>query len=95
MAYTESDTRAKLDPQIKSSDWLESHTKKIYNNKVRKFLGFILELYERDGVKVMGSDKLSSLIKLSGFDRTELKEAFEGAANIREGYFGLQREIYR
>ena len=24
-----------------------------------------------------------------------LKEAFEGAANIREGYFGLQREIYR
>jgi len=43
----------------------------------------------------MGSDKLSSLIKLSGLDREELKEAFESAANIREGYFGLQREIYR
>ena len=26
---------------------------------------------------------------------TGLKEAFEGAVNIREGYFGLQREIYR
>jgi len=54
-----------------------------------------LEWYEKDGVKEMGSDKLSSLIKLSGFDRKELKEAFESAANIREGYFGLQREIYR
>ncbi len=25
----------------------------------------------------------------------ELKEAFDGAVNIREGYLGLQREIYR
>lgn len=24
-----------------------------------------------------------------------LKETFEGAANIREGYFGLQKKIYR
>ena len=68
---------------------------KYYNDKAIEFLNFILERYEKDGVKEMGSDKLSSLIKLSGLDRNELKEAFEGAANIREGYFGLQREIYR
>jgi hypothetical protein len=59
---------------------------------LKAFLNFILERYEKDGVKEMGSDKLSSLIKLSGLDRNELKEAFEGAANIREGYFGLQRQ---
>jgi hypothetical protein len=62
---------------------------------LKAFLNFILERYEKDGVKEMGSDKLFSLIMLSGLDRNELKEAFEGAANIREGYFGLQREIYR
>jgi hypothetical protein len=54
---------------------------------------FILESYEKDEVKEMGSDKLSSLIKLSGIERNELKEAFEGAGNIREGYFGLQRDL--
>ena len=71
------------------------YIEKYHNGKVKEFLNFILERYEKDGVKEMGSDKLSSLIKLSGFDKKELKEAFEGAANIREGYFGLQREIYR
>ena len=71
------------------------YIEKYHNHKVREFLSFILERYEKDGVKEMGSDKLSSLIKLSGLDRNELKEAFESAANIREGYFGLQREIYR
>jgi type I restriction enzyme R subunit len=71
------------------------YIERYHNDKVKAFLNFILERYEKDGVKEMGSDKLSSLIKLSGIDRNELKEAFEGAANIREGYFGLQREIYR
>jgi hypothetical protein len=70
MAYAEADTRAKLiDPQIKSSNWLESN--------------IVREYYFTDGRK------------LNGMDRTELKEAFEGAAHIREKYFGLQREIYR
>ncbi len=71
------------------------YIEKYQNGKVKEFLNFILGRYEKDGVKEMGSDKLSTLIKLSGIDRNKLKEAFEGAANIREGYFGLQREIYR
>jgi hypothetical protein len=63
---------------------------------VREFLTFILQRYERDGVKEMGSDKLSALIKLSGIDRSILKEAFAlDGVNTREGYFGLQREIYK
>jgi type I restriction enzyme R subunit len=45
---------------------------------VREFLNFILERYEKDGLKEMDRDKLSSLIKLSGIERNELKEAFEG-----------------
>ncbi|WP_041672703.1 hypothetical protein [Sulfurovum sp. NBC37-1] len=64
MAYTEADTRAKLiDPQIKSSNWLESN--------------IVREYYFTDGRKLIR------------FGRRKLKEAFEGAANIREGYFGL------
>ncbi|RKZ25032.1 DEAD/DEAH box helicase, partial [bacterium] len=75
--------------------YYRKYIEKYHNDKVKEFLTFILNRYEKDGVKEMGSDKLSTLIKLSGIDRNELKEAFEGAVNIREGYFGLQREIYR
>lgn len=71
------------------------YIEKYQSDKAREFLEFILERYKKDGVKEMGSDKLSTLIKLSGIDRNELKEAFDGAVNIRNGYFGLQREIYR
>ena len=72
------------------------YIEKYHNDKVKEFLNFILQRYERDGVKEMGSDKLSTLIKLSGVDRGVLKEAFAlDGVNTREGYFGLQREIYR
>ncbi len=72
------------------------YIEKYHNDKVKEFLTFILQRYERDGVKEMGSDKLSALIKLSGIDRGVLKEAFAlDGVNTREGYFGLQREIYK
>jgi len=72
------------------------YIEKYHNDKVKEFLNFILQRYERDGVKEMGSDKLSTLIKLSGIDRAVLKEAFAlDGVNTREGYFGLQREIYK
>ncbi len=72
------------------------YIEKYHSDKVREFLDFILERYKKDGVKEMGSDKLSSLIKLSGMELRELKEAFAmDEVNVRDGYFGLQREIYR
>lgn len=72
------------------------YIEKYHNDKVKAFLEFILERYEKDGVKEMGSDKLSSLIKLSGIDRGVLKDAFvSDGTSAREGYFGLQREIYK
>jgi len=73
----------------------EKKKEKVTIEKVREFLNFILGHYKRDSVKEMGSDTLSSLIKLSGLYREEFKEAFEGAANICKGYFGLQGKIYR
>ena len=42
--------------------------------------------------KEIRSDKLSSLIKLSGIDQDELKRVFKGAVKTREGHLGLQRE---
>lgn len=72
------------------------YIEKYHSHKVREFLDFILERYKKDGVKEMGSDKLSSLIKLSGMELRELKEAFEvDGTSVRGGYFRLQREIYR
>ncbi len=72
------------------------YIEKYHSDKVREFLDFILERYKKDGVKEIGSDKLSSLIKLSGMDMRELKTAFAmDGVNVREGYFGLQKEIYR
>ena len=90
MAYTEADTRAKLiDPQIKVSDWLES-------NIVREYYFTDGRRHDKDVIKEMGSDKLSRLIKLSGINMRELKEAFSlDSVDTREGYFGLQREIYK
>lgn len=72
------------------------YIEKYHTDKVRTFLEFILERYKKDGVKEIGSDKLSTLIKLSGIDRNDLKEAFTvDGTSVREGYFGLQREIYK
>ena len=72
----------------------QKYIEKYHSDKVREFLDFILERYKKDGVKETGSDKLSSLIKLSGMDMRELKEAFEmDGVNVMDGYFVLQREI--
>lgn len=89
-----------LDIKTRSERALAVHHRhyieKYHTDKVREFLEFILERYKKDGVKEMGSDKLSTLIKLSGMELRELKEAFTvDGTSVREGYFGLQREIYR
>ncbi len=76
---------------VENSEFVE----KYHHEKAREFIEFILKRYKKDGVKELDEDKLSSLIKLSGIDKIELKKAFGSAGEIREGYFGLQREIYR
>ena len=55
--------------------------------------GFI-QRDKKDGVKELDEKNLSVLVKLSGNDLKDLKSSF-GNYNIRDEYFGLQREIYR
>lgn len=76
---------------VEHRDFIERH----HSTKARDFLEFILRRYERDGVSELAEEKLSSLIQLSSIDKEELKEAFGGLREIKEGYLELQREIYR
>jgi type I restriction enzyme R subunit len=84
-------TRSERVLAVENSEFVESY----HDEKARDFIEFILERYNKDGVKELDEDKLSSLIKLSGIDREVLKEAFGSVGEIKEGCFGLQREIYR
>ena len=83
-------TRSERVIAVESSTFVE----KYHNEKAKEFIEFILERYKKDGVKEFDEDKLSDLVKLSGFDRSELRQSF-GNYNIRDEYFGLQREIYK
>ncbi len=67
---------------------------KYHSDKAKEFIEFILDRYRKDGVKELDEKNLSVLVKLSGNDVKDLKQSF-GGYNIRDEYFGLQREIYR
>ncbi len=83
-------TRSERAVAVENSSFIE----KYHNDKAKEFIEFILERYRKDGVKELDEDKLSDLVKLSGIERTELKNSF-GNYNMRDEYFELQREIYR
>jgi len=107
LAYTETDTRAKLiDPQIKSSHWLESHiVREYYFTNGHKLIGgkrgkqyyvdYLLAFQNTNlaiiKAKVENRDHLDGLQQSINYAQ-KLKIAL---SNIREGYFRLQREIYR
>ena len=84
-------TRSERVLNVEHRDFIERH----HSTKARDFLEFILRRYERDGVAELDEEKLSSLIQLSTIDKEELKSAFGGLKQIKEGYLELQREIYR
>ena len=71
-----------------------SYIEKYHTEKAKEFIEFILDRYKKDGVKELDEKNLSVLVKLSGNDLKDLKSSF-GNYNIRDEYFGLQREIYR
>ncbi len=75
---------------VNSSEFVE----KYHTVKAKEFMSFILDRYQKDGVKELDEKNLSTLVKLSGNDLPTLKDAFMGY-KIRDEYFGLQREIYR
>ena len=77
---------------VEESDFVE----KLHNEKAKEFIEFILERYKKDGVKELDEDKLGKLVDLSGLGSVrEVAENFGGITKLREGYFELQREIYR
>jgi type I restriction enzyme R subunit len=74
---------------VSNSEFVE----KYHTDKAKEFIEFILDRYKKDGVKELDEKNLSVLVKLSGNDLKDLKQSF-GGYNIRDEYFGLQREIY-
>ena len=83
-------TRNERVASVNNSEFIE----KYHNEKAKEFIEFILNRYQKDGVKELDDSNLSTLVKLSGIERSELKYSF-GEYNVRDEYFGLQREIYR
>lgn len=83
-------TRNERAMAVENSTFIE----KYHNEKAKDFIEFILEKYKKYGFKELEENKLSTLIEQSGFDKKELKQSF-GVFDIRDEYFGLQREIYR
>lgn len=83
-------TRSERALSVENSEFIE----KYHSDKAKDFIEFILEKYRKYGSKELDENKLSTLIEQSGFDKKELRQSF-GTFNIREEYFGLQREIYR
>ena len=83
-------TRSERVIAVENSKFIE----KYHNEKAKEFIEFILDRYIKDGVKELDEKNLSVLVKLSGNDLKNLRSSF-GEFNIRDEYFGLQREIYR
>jgi type I restriction enzyme, R subunit len=83
-------TRSERVIAVENSNFIE----KYHNEKAKEFIEFILDRYIKDGVKELDEKNLSVLVKLSGNDLKNLRSSF-GEFNIRDEYFGLQREIYR
>jgi len=87
---TDMKTRTERTMSVYNSDFVD----KYHSDKAKQFIEFILDRYKKDGVKELDEKNLSVLVKLSGNDLKDLKQSF-GGYNIRDEYFGLQREIYR
>lgn len=77
---------------VENSEFVE----KFHNEKAKEFIEFILERYEKDGVKELDEDKLGKLVDLSGLGTVrEVAQNFGGIPQMRDEYFELQKEIYR
>ncbi|WP_345974777.1 DEAD/DEAH box helicase family protein [Sulfurimonas sp. HSL3-7] len=85
-------TRSERVFSVEHGDFFE----KIHNEKAKEFLEFILNRYKKDGVKELDEDKLGNLVDLSGMGTVrEVANNFGGIPQMRDEYFGLQKEIYK
>jgi len=79
-----------------------SHTKEdehffeIYENlKAKDFLKFVLERYEKDGVRELRRDRLADLVELNNLGTTkEAAQVFGGVKNLIDAFYKLQEHLY-
>ena len=84
-------TRAERVLNVENSEFVE----KYHNEKAKDLIEFILNRYQKDGVKELEEDKLPSLVDLSGLGTVrEVASSFGGIPQMRNEYLKLQREIY-
>lgn len=85
-------TRSERVIHVENSKFVE----KFHNEKAKEFIEFILNRYEKDGVKELDEDKLGKLVDLSGLGSVrEVADNFGGITQMRDEYFELQKEIYK
>lgn len=66
------------------------------NDLAKKFLLFLLERYEKDGINELDRESLPSLIKISGLGTiTDANQAFGNSNNLLESYYELQKSLYK
>ncbi|MDQ1769368.1 DEAD/DEAH box helicase [Labilibaculum sp. A4] len=68
----------------------------IYQNlKARDFLKFVLDRYEKDGIKELKRDKLADLVELNKLGTTkDAAKVFGGINELIEAFYKLQEQLY-
>jgi type I restriction enzyme R subunit len=70
--------------------------KKTNNELAKKFLFFLLERYEKDGIDELDQESLPSLIKISGLGTvSDANRAFGTRDNLLESYYEIQKSLYK
>lgn len=85
-------TRTKRAEKVRANQ----HFFEVYKNlKAQDFLKFLLERYEKDGIKELDRANLSELIKLKKMDTSEVIAMFGGSDKLIEAFIKLQEELYK
>jgi type I restriction enzyme R subunit len=68
----------------------------VYENlKARDFLKFVLERYEKDGIKELKRDKLANLVELNNLGTTKDAAKVFGSLNkLVDAFYKIQEQLY-
>lgn len=68
----------------------------VYENlKARDFLKFVLERYEKDGIKELKREKLANLIELNNLGTTkDAASVFGGLQKLVDAFYKIQEQLY-
>ena len=75
---------------------LQAQAMKQYSKAQQDFVGYIMELYVRNGFKELDSDKLPTLIQMKYHTPHDaVKELKMQPAEIRQFFLGMQQQLYK